>query len=1196
MDKSAIKRFAVYARRELISRVIQKAAEYGIYEEEILNRGGDVIENRVISEWERVRRNAVITEIDKKGYREVMEEIAYTWFNRFMALHFMEVNGYLPLCVFTDGAGVFRPQILSECLDLDGTVFDSNKIIDYKEHRDDEGLYKYLLITECNHLHGILPGLFQPIGDATELLFPDGLLRDGSILSHMVADIAEDDWKNQVQIIGWLYQYYNKEPKDRVFADLKKNIKVTKEKIPAATQLFTPDWIVRYMAENSLGRKILRRILKNEIAMGKIPENKEARETEIARELGWDYYLPEAAQTEKQEKTQEEAGDDLCAIDPCCGSGHVLVYLFDMLMQLYKREGYMHADAVRKILTENLYGLDLDPRAAQLAYFAVMMKARSYDSRFFSCGITPHIYAIAESNGVEAEAVAAFCGKEKTKKDKEKKETVNAILAAMKDASEYGSLITAPAADYDALFARLAEIENGNEAGLFRESILEDLGPVIRVAHLLSKRYDAVVTNPPYMGSGNMNGVLADYLKKHYTDYKSDFFSAFIVRAANMTKRDGYCGFLTPYVWMFIQSYEKLRNYLYTNANIETLIQFEYSAFEEATVPICTFVFRMGHIAGKKGKYFRLVDYRGGMEVQRQKTLEAIGNPACGYYYEQSTDNFAKIPGSPVAYWVSEAFLKIYDNPTKFEEEADIKAGVMSGDDNRFVRYWFEVEKNKFDTSCTSVDDCKNHKTKWFPITRGGQYRKWYGNLESVINLYDGGYEIEYENSKNHRLRDSTYYFREGIAWTMITSYKLSVRYVSKGILFGNGGPTCFFKKDTDVYLAILNSKVADYIINVVNPSLNTVISDICGIPINQKVFNDEVRKLSAENISLSQADWNSYETSWNFWFHPLVVNRERGSLEIDPDAKRLLSVCYEAWKGMCEERFLKLQQNEETLNRIFIDLYGLSEELSPTVADRDVTVHRIFDTREDVTESMAGSPYVRTKRDEIVSLLSYAVGCMLGRYAPDELGLLCAGPESFDKIPEASYVTPHPILWMTEDSTETGDLWERLVSFLKTVYGKDTLSENLAFIAEALGGGGAPRDVIMQYFRTEFFADHCKMYKKRPIYWLLDSGRKHAFTALLYMHRYTPETMAQLRTEYVLPRQMVLRREIEEEERRIPTVRGALRAQRMRRLSLLKEEEAELRTFEEKVHHLADLRPVLDLDDGVKVNYEKLSSVLAKI
>ena len=1189
MDKSAIKRFAVHARRELISRVIQKAAEYGIYEEEILNRGGDVIENRVISEWERVRRNAVITEIDKKGYREVMEEIAYTWFNRFMALHFMEVNGYLPLCVFTDGAGAFRPQILSECLDLDKTVFDSNKIIDYKEHRDDEGLYKYLLITECNHLHGILPGLFQPIGDATELLFPDGLLRDGSILSHMVADIAEDDWKNQVQIIGWLYQYYNKEPKDRIFADLKKNIKVTKEKIPAATQLFTPDWIVRYMAENSLGRKILRRILKNEIVMGKIPENKEARETEIARELGWDYYLPEAAQTEKQEKTQEEVGDDLCAIDPCCGSGHVLVYLFDMLMQLYKREGYRHDDAVRKILTENLYGLDLDPRAAQLAYFAVMMKARSYDRCFFSRGITPHIYAVPESNGIDSETVAAFCGKEKTKKDKKRRETVEVVLAAMKDAGEYGSLITTPAADYDALFTRLSEIEEGDDAGLFRESVLQDLAPVIRVAQLLSKRYDAVVTNPPYMGSGNMNSVLADYLKKQYPDSKSDLFAAFIERGNLMAKEHGYNCMITMQSWMFLSSFEKMRKKILATKTIVNLMHMENMVMGIAFGTAVT-VIRNDYVKGYKGTYhqIKLCD----IENEKPKEFPVKGNR----FAQVSTGNFAKIPGSPVAYWVSEAFLKIYDNPTKFEEEADIKAGVMSGDDNRFVRYWFEVEKNKFDTSCTSVDDCKNHKTKWFPITRGGQYRKWYGNLESVINLYDGGYEIEYENSKNHRLRDPTYYFREGIAWTMITSYKLSVRYVSQGILFGNGGPTCFFKKDTDVYLAILNSKVADYIINVVNPSLNTVISDICGIPINQKVFNDEVRKLSADNISLSKADWDAYETSWDFSSHPFVVAQERGGIESEPDAKRLLSTCYEVWKGMCEERFLKLRQNEEALNRIFIDLYGLADELSPAVSDRDVTVHRVFDTREDVPESMAGSPYVRLKRDEVVSFLSYAVGCMMGRYAPDRPGLLCAGPESFRDVPKASYVAELPILWMTEDPFETGDLWGRFVSFLETVCGKESLSSNLSFIAEALGGGGAPREVIMHYFRTGFFADHVKMYKKRPIYWLLDSGKRHAFTALLYMHRYTPETMAQLRTEYVLPRQMVLRREIEEEERRIPTVRGALRAQRMRRLSLLKEEEAELRTFEEKVHHLADLRPVLDLDDGVKVNYEKLSSVLAKI
>ena len=1194
MDKSAIRKFAVYAREEMLIRVRRRAVHYGIDEKEIENPGGDVIQGDPISHEEKRLRDALIAEIEQKGYWETMEEIAYTWFNRFIALRFMEVNAYLPICVFTDGAGEFHPQILSACLELDESIFGKNKIFDYKEKHDDDGLYRYLLIAECNRLHRILPGLFQPIEDATELLFPDGLLRDGSILSHMVTGIAEDDWKNQVQIIGWLYQYYNSERKDRVFADLKKNnTKITKENIPAATQLFTPDWIVRYMAENSLGRKILRRILKNEIAIGNIPEDKAARETEIARELEWDYYLPEAAQTDEKEEIQEETDESLCAIDPCCGSGHVLVYLFDMLMKLYRREGYVPEDAVRKILTENLYGLDLDPRAAQLAYFAIMMKARSYDRQFFSRGITPHIYAIPESNGIDSETVAAFCGKEKTKKDKKRRETIEAVLAAMKDAGEYGSLITTPAADYDALFTRLSEIEEGDDAGLFRESVLQDLAPVIRVAQLLSKRYDAVVTNPPYMGSGNMDTVLSSYLKKVYPDSKSDLFAAFIERGNLMAKEHGYNCMITMQSWMFLSSFEKMRKKILATKTIVNLMHMENMVMGIAFGTAVT-VIRNDYVKGYKGTYhqIKLCD----IENEKPKEFPVKGNR----FAQVSTDNFAKIPGSPVAYWVSEAFLKSFENE-KLKDVAQPRQGLATGCNDIFLKYWTEVNFKTIEFHADSTENACESKKKWFPYNKGGEFRKWYGNNEWIVNWENDGLQIRNFKDDKGKLRsrpqNTDYYFKESVTWSLVTSGGISFRYKPKGFIFDVAGMSFFAKDNSKYLLALCNTPVVDAYMDIIAPTLNYQVGDIAKIPV---IFNEsekeKIDKIVKENISLSKADWDAYETSWDFSSHPFVAHQERGRIESEPDAKRLLSTCYEAWKGMCEERFLKLRQNEEALNRIFIDLYGLADELSPAVSDRDVTVHRVFDTREDVPESMAGSPYVRLKRDEVVSFLSYAVGCMMGRYAPDRPGLLCAGPESFRDLPKAPYVAELPILWMTEDPFETGDLWGRFVSFLETVCGKESLSSNLSFIAEALGGGGAPREVIMHYFRTGFFADHVKMYKKRPIYWLLDSGKRHAFTALLYMHRYTPDVMARLRTEYVLPRQTALRGRIAEAEYRLSEAEGALRVRQERALSLLREEEAELRLFEERVHHLADLRIVLDLDDGVKANYERFSSVLAKI
>ena len=756
MDKNAIKKFAVWARTELIARVSLKGVEYGITEDNIVDAAADSVGGKVLTDAEKKQRMACIAEINDKGYKQVMEEVAYTWFNRFSALRFMEVNGYLPshVRVFTDEENNFKPQIITEAIHLDLDGLDMEKVYELKEAENTEELYKYLLIVQCNALNKILPGMFQKISDYTEILLPDNLLRDGSVIQQMIELIPEDEWKDAVQIIGWLYQYYNSEKKDDVFAALKKNVKITKENIPAATQLFTPDWIVRYMVENSLGRLWLEG---HPDAKEQLLPTEEEQSAYVAgnrdpEDTKWHYYLEEAeqepeVQAQLAEIRKEYAAltpDQLKVIDPCSGSGHILAYMFDVLMKIYESYGYTTREAVANIVENNIYGLDIDDRAAQLAYFAVTMKARQYDRRFFSRGIQPHVYAIVESNHVDKFAVEYFCNGD------DKLETaMDTILSEMHDAKEYGSILTVTPQDWSALYNRFAEITE--DINMSREIALRELLPLVQVAEALAQKYDVVVTNPPYMGAANMNLKLNDFIKKNYADYKSDFFSSFVIHCSEMVKKLGYCGFFTPYVWMFISAYEKMRNYLYNRTTIETLIQFEYSAFEEATVPVCTFVFQNRHVQ-KKGCYLRLVDYRGGMEIQRKKTLEAIENHNCGFYYEQNTDDFSKIPGSPVAYWASS---KLFDTFASFDtigDYYDVRNGITTGDNNTFLKLWYEVGK---------------HTERWFSCNKGGAYRKWYGNKDYVVDWENDGERLKTNVDKNGKIRATLrgidFNFTEGI-------------------------------------------------------------------------------------------------------------------------------------------------------------------------------------------------------------------------------------------------------------------------------------------------------------------------------------------------------------------------------------------------------------------------------------------------
>ena len=1166
MDKNAIKKYAIWARRELIDRVTKRAAVFGVSKEDVGDPNADSVNGHLLSDAEKRQRQALIRRIEEKGYEQVMEEVAYTWFNRFAALRFMEVNGYLPthIRVFTDDEGRFRPQILSEAIHLDLDGLNKPKVYQLKDGNQEEELFKYLLIVQCNALNGILPGMFQKIEDYTELLLPDYLLREGSVIEQMVTLIPEDDWKDQVQIIGWLYQYYNTEPKDKVFADLKKNIKISKEHIPAATQLFTPDWIVHYMVENSLGRLWLEGHPNNEL------------------KSKWKYYLDEAeqepdVQAQLAEIRKQYAAlkpEEILTIDPCAGSGHILCVLFDVLVRIYEDYGYTAREAAASIVQNNLWGLDIDDRAAQLAYFAVMMKARQYDRRFFTREVQPHVYAIQESNGIHRDHLH-YLGRGMSDIERNNaRNQMNALLDEFIDAKEYGSILQPGEYDW-ALLSRFVADTTPEQQVTFDESGVEatqaQLRLMIAQGQALAQKYHAVVTNPPYMGASNMNPMLSEFIKANYTDYKSDFFSVFVVRCSAMARNDGYCGFFTPYVWMFIQSYEKLRQYLYTNCTIETLIQFEYSAFEEATVPVCTFTFQNRHIQ-KKGCYLRLVDFRGGMEVQRQKTLEAIENHDCGFYYEQSTDNFSKIPGAPVAYWASDTARAAYQFPN-MDQIAQPRHGLATSDNDRFLKLWHEVDAGK----ASLVQRCDTTK-KWFPMSKGGDFRRWYGNLDWVINYENDGkelkdYAISIYRCSSRTIQNRQFYFKIGLTWSALTSGGFSVRLQEEGALFGSGGYCAFAENDILYYiLALLNSKVTGAFINYVSPTLNYEVGHIKTIPV---VINNEmhetVNALVTTNITLSRQDWDSFETSWDFQRHPLVTPA------IDQHYM-LLSDCWRDWERACAERFAQLKANEEELNRIFIDIYGLQDELTPDVDDKDVTVRKADLSR------------------DIRSLISYAVGCMVGRYSLDKPGLAFAGG-AWDA---SQYVTfpadKDGILPITDDEYFADDIVTMFVNWLKTVYGADTLEENLRFISDALGGKGSPREVIRNYFLNDFYKDHLKVYQKRPIYWLFDSGKKNGFKALVYMHRYQPDTIARVRTDYVHEMQSRYRTAIADVEQRLNDASTSERVKLTKRLNALQAQADELRQYEEKIHHLADQMIAIDLDDGVKVNYAKFADVLATI
>ena len=851
MNKGAIQKFAIWARNELIAQVSQRAYQYGIDESGFGDASADTLNGRLLTAEEKSQRQELIKQIKEKGYKQVMEEVAYTWFNRFIALRFMEVNNYLPshIRVFSDASGAFKPEILNDVLHLDLLGLDSGKVAEYIESNDTEALYRYLLLTQCNALNSALPNMFERMGGYTEMLLPNNILRQDSVLGHMISDIPEEDWQDAVQIIGWLYQYYNTELKDDTFAQLKKNVKITKERIPAATQLFTPDWIVRYMVENSLGRLWLEG-----------HPNAELHD-------GWKYYLDEAEQERSVEaqlaKLREEyktsKPEEIKVIDPCMGSGHILVYAFDVLMQIYTSAGWDQREAAQSILKNNLYGLDIDDRAAQLAYFAVMMKARQYDRRLLTRGIQSNVYSIRESNGIQTMTIEYFHNN-----DPKLKADIESIVTEMRDAKEYGSILNITPVDFAGLYARFDEIRE--DINMMQMSALDELLPVVKCAEALAQKYDVVVTNPPYMGASGMNARLAEYVKSNYPNTKSDMSTVFMEKTVKMCKKTGYMSMINIPVWMFLSSYEKLRESLIAQDTFANMVHFGRGVFG-SDFGTTAFVIAKSNIHGYKGTYCRLFEKQGAVdsvETKEKWFLEGKGR----FVADQS--NFSKIPGSPVAYWVSSAFLRAFDTGVLLGKIADAKQGVATADNNRFLRLWNEVSINKVSFHTHSHEEAAIAREKWFPYNKGGDFRKWYGNNEFVVNWEHDGAELK--QFKGSVLRNPSYYFKECFSWSLISSSVAAFRYKPAGQIFDVAGMSCFAsEKQLNYLLALCNTKVVMKILEVIAPTINYQCGDIANIPVIQDGCTNGICEVAQENISISKTDWDSYETSWDFKRNPLV-------------------------------------------------------------------------------------------------------------------------------------------------------------------------------------------------------------------------------------------------------------------------------------------------------------------------------------
>lgn len=1190
MNKTAIKNFAVWAREKLIKDIKLRAGMIGIDEKGIAEalpqstkdlKFFDIGTNNYVkvSGDEVAQRDALVNAIKDKerkvsGYEEafnyIVEEVAYTWFNRLIAIRFMEVNDYLPSGIrvlSSANKAKKEPDMVTTPFDtdLDFTPYEQDKIIQLKDENKLDELFRMLFIKQCNKLNELLPELFESIDDFSELLLSISFTDEDGIIYKLVHDIDEDDFniekEGQVEIIGWMYQYYNIEPKAAVFAK-PKGTKIKKEEIPAATQLFTPDWIVRYMVENSLGRLWI-----------------EGHENDNLKS-SWKYYLDEAKQETEVEKQLETirkeykkiTPESIKLIDPCMGSGHILVYAFDVFMQIYESYGYTAREAAKSILENNIYGIDIDKRAYQLAYFAIMMKARQYNRRILTQGIMPNLVVTENSGKISNSALDRL---------NDCKGTALRLLDDFKNVEEYGSILNVSysQAELDELTNKINdEKDNKNISDLMVLLEVDELKrvilPLVNQARVLSSKYHITVTNPPYMAVSGGSTKLQNYVKDNYPNSKTDLFAAFLEAGVKMTVKNGFSSMVTMQSWMFLSSYGKMRENMLDSYTLSNLMHMDNMVMGIAFGTAVS-IFRNMRLSSYKGTYNQVL----------YKNIEddiPVEFPVKGNRFSQvSTMNFSKIPGSPIAYWVSKNIISDFYLNKEMASLVPVKKGLDTGQNDKFLRYWFEVSFPKFGVGFESSEKFTEAQKKWAPHDKGGDFRRWYGNKEWVINWENNGYELH--NSKAN-LRSKKLYFSNAITWGSLSSGKVSFRKSDYGAISNTAGSSLYPEEfESYYYIGLLNSNTAQLLFDIISPTLNYSAGSIGQIPIilgmNEK---DKVIEISKENIAISKSDWDSFETSWDFVIHPLIRLRPESHFEMFKNTSTEveyhtgnLKQAFINWNCECEDRFNTLKANEEELNRIFIDIYGLQDELTPEVEEKDVTVRKA-DLERDVK-----------------SFISYAVGCMFGRYSLDVDGLAYAGGEwdnskysSF--IPDADNCIP-----ITDEEYFEDDIVGRFVNFIKVVYGKETLEENLDFIAKALGTkGNTSREIIRNYFIKGFIKDHIKTYQKRPIYWLFDSGKQNGFKALVYMHRWNADTIGNMRVEYLHRTQRVYEKEMERMQEIIDNSRDNKEINvATKRKEKLQKQYKETKDYDSKVGHLALSRIDIDLDDGVKVNYNKVQT-----
>lgn len=1171
MNKIELKKFAVEARRDLLKKVALKAEQYGITKEnsELTieeNYGQLIVNGKTFPTDLKHALRTLQNRLNTVGYEQLIEELAYTWFNRIIAIRYMEVNNYLPdrVNVLSSSSGKNEPDILLqyETMNLD---IDEKQIKDLIHQGDNEQAYRKLFIAQCNALNQLLPFLFERIEDYTELLLPDYLLDQESIIRKIVNELSDENFyqvqedgtqKDNVEVLGWLYQYYMSEKKEKVGS--LKNTAVKKEDLPVVTQLFTPKWIVQYMVQNSLGKLYDEKYEDNQLVKH------------------WEYYL-------KHEENHHlypefDSLEDLKIMDPACGSGHILLYAFDMLYDMYEEAGYPSREIPQLILENNLYGLDIDKRAQQIANFALIMKAAEKQPRFISRlsrkGETPklNVYEIVDSDKTLSEEAINYFVKNETEKS-----LINELMSQFENGKQFGSLINPIELPYEEWMNRINELEN-RQNDLIEESysheLVEKLLPVLKQAYLLYQKYDVVVTNPPY--HNKYNPVLKKFMNKEYNDYKTDLYSAFIYKTSLMTKKNGYSALMTPFTWMFISSHEKLRNYLLNNKTISSLVQLEYSAFEEATVPICTFTIQ-NQINLPLGEYVRLSNFKGA-KVQPEKLQIAVKEPNVDFRYRSDSTTFTDIPGSPIAYWASKQVRKVFKEFNTLEKIAKPRQGMATSDNDRFLRNWYEVSNKRIGFGFSSSTEAKQSGYKWFPYNKGGAYRKWYGNQYYVVNWENDGYEIKNFKDKNGKLKSRPqnldYMFREGITWSFISSAYFGVRYTPKGFLFDVAGSSLFPDQDLKIYLSYLASKVSPYFMSFINPTLNFQVGNVASLPLPvlSKELKDKVNKLTEENIHISKLDWDSFETSWDFKNH-LFFQYKIGNT---------ISKAFKNWSQETINRFNNLKHNEQELNEIYINYFQLQDELSSELDDNEITIT------------------IANRERETKSFLSYYIGCAMGRYSLDHEGLAYAGGE-FD---ESKYKTFKPnqdgLILLTDDHYFENDIIVRLREFLSVAFSPDTVDENMQWLSESLKikKNESPEERLRRYFLDEFFDDHCKTYQKRPIYWLVDSGKQKGLRTLIYMHRYQPDTMATIRFDHLQEIQAKYQNEIEMIDTRLanPSLSATDRRNLEKDKISYQKKIEELQEFDKHLAVYANEPIEIDLDDGVKVNYAKFDKVLAKI